>query len=94
MTTPPQSDDAGLPSMDELEAARESQQARTLSIEELLELKRQARNVAMNIILKGAGAAVGAAGLTIPDELIGKVSEAVVDKTIDFLEGLASGTDS
>ena len=41
--------DDNLPSMGEIQAARASQQARTASVEDLIEMKKQAKQIAMEI---------------------------------------------
>jgi len=80
--------DPNLPSMGDLEAARASQQARVVSVDQVLEMKRQARQIAMEILVQ-ASAAAAAGGLPIPEEIVGTLSEKIVDHAVGFLSGLA-----
>ena len=78
-------DDDALPSMANLEEARASQQARTASIDDILEMKRQARAIALELVTQAAGR------LPIDAELLGAVSEKLMDHAVGFLSGLGAG---
>ena len=80
------SDDA-LPNLDEINAARASQQARTASVESLIEMKAQAKQLAREILLKASGAAVSGV-VPLPDTIIDTISESLMDHAVSFLSGL------
>lgn len=76
--------DGDAPSLEEINAARASEQARTASIGSLLEMRKQARGIALELFVQAAGAS----GLPIPEQLVETVSEKLMDHAIGFLSRL------
>ena len=80
--------DDNLPSMGEIQAARASQQARTASVEDLIEMKKQAKQIAMEILVQASSAAASGV-VPLPDIIMDTISEKLMDHAVGFLSGLA-----
>ena len=85
--TSPNDDQSDLPSLGDIDAARASQQARTATLEDLVELKRQSRQIILELVTQAASAASGI--VPIPESIVGTISDKVVDHAVGFLAGLA-----
>jgi hypothetical protein len=79
--------DDNLPSLDEINAARASQQARTVSVASLIEMKAQAKQLAREILIQASGAAVSGV-VPLPDTIIDTISETLMNHAVSFLAGL------
>ena len=79
--------DSDLPSMGDLQAARASQQARTISLDEIIELKKQARQIALEILVQASTAATSSIA-PLPDAIVGDISEKLMDHALGFISRL------
>jgi len=78
-----------LPSLDEVNAARASQQARIVSVENLIEMKAQARKIAIEILVQASGAAVSGV-VPLPETIVDTLTDKLMDHAVYFLSGLGN----
>ena len=77
-----------LPSLSSINAARASQQARTASVEQVMEMREQARDIAMHIVTQAAVAA-SAGAVPIPEAIVDEIADTLMTHAVSFLSGLA-----
>jgi len=80
--------DSDLPSMGDLQAARSSQQARTISLDDIIELKKQARQIALEILVQASTAATSSIA-PLPDAIVDDISAKLIDHALGFIRRLS-----